>query len=83
MNFTISLAGGAAKAIGLASLMASQAAFGAMHVSEKTDFIAGENTNGWTISASQWKSPAYPAPVASFTASGTNLSDGATLSISY
>lgn len=63
--------------------MASQAAFGAMHVSEKTDFIAGENTNGWTISASQWKSPAYPAPVASFTASGTNLSDGATLSISY
>ena len=64
-------------------LMPACIACGTMHVTDKADFINGENTNGWTFSENQWRSPAYPVPVASFTATGTNLSDGATLTVSY
>ena len=52
-----------------------------MHVVDVADFAAGRNTNGWAISAQGWLSPAYPTNVASFTLSGTNLSDGAALSV--
>ena len=68
--------------LAFAVLMPACIACGTMHVTDKADFINGENTNGWTFSENQWRSPAYPVPVASFTATGTNLSDGAALTVS-
>ncbi len=69
--------------LGLSLLLTAGAAHGVMHVTDSADFISGENTNGWIVSDGQWTSPAYPVPVASFTAVGTNLSEGASLSVSY
>ncbi len=54
-----------------------------MHVADEVDFIAGRNTNGWTLTAQGWTSPTYPTNVASFSLVGTNLSDGANLSVAY
>ena len=54
-----------------------------MHIVDRADFANGVNTNGWTISAQSLTSPSYPTNVASFMLAGTNLSDGATLSVSY
>lgn len=56
---------------------------GVQHIAETADFVQGENTNGWTISSSSWTSPAYPAPVDTFTLSATNLSEGSSLQVSY
>ena len=58
-------------------------AFGVTQIMERADFISGDNTNGWTIMEGSWTSPAYPTNVAAFTATGTNLSEGSTLAISY
>ena len=62
-------------------LLTAPPAEGRMHVSDTADFATGANTNGWTFAAGSWTSPAYPTNVASFALVGTNLSEGATLSV--
>lgn len=50
-------------------------------VVETADFAAGVNTNGWSVSSSSWASPDYPTSVVSVSLTGTNLEDGASLTV--